>query len=887
MRWSPFVRRFVPISIGLAVALIMASPSPARAQLRRSRLVVTVADQSGAVIPNARVSLTGQDASTQAIPIAPAMTNGVGQAILDGLAEGRYTIQAEFDGFETAVVRDVRVRGEESRRRITLQIKKLDEAVTVSRDRRSTALDPQGSAFSTVLTREQIEALPDDPDEMEAVLKAMAPPGATFRVDGFTGGKLPPKSMIRSIRLPKMDMFAAQNHGGMNGMMFIDIMTMPGMGPLRGNADFNFMDDALNARNAFTPVKGQEQLRQLNYSLAGTIKQNVASFSINGGVGSQYSSPNLYAKLPDGTTSDQSIRQPRDTFTLTSRVDYAFNKDHAMRASFDRSSSNARMLGVGAFDLPDRAYQASSTTSMLRVSENGPLGRRFFTESRLQIRWLDSSSQSAVELPAIRVMDAFTSGGAQRRGGQKEVDLELASDLDYVRGAHSWRTGILIEGSRYRSDDVSNYLGTFTFASLADYAAGRPINYTRRTGDPNLGYSSLQAAVYLQDDFRISRSVLLSGGVRSGIQSHAGGGLNFSPRITVAWSLRRDGSLTVRGAYGYFYDWVSSDLYKQTLLVDGERLREVNIVNPSYPDPGAGGAALPSNRYLWPGELTLPTAHRLNVGLDKTVGKNGRLSLTWTLGWGRGLLRGRNLNIPVDGVRPDSAFANIIEPAADAESRSTAVNVAYNLMRMDWHRTFFVVNYTWSHATTDTTGAFAVPAGGDNLATEWGPTAGDVRHRVGMSFSTSPLQNLSLSLTARGQSGSPYTITTGRDNNGDGVLNDRPAGVGRNSARGAAQVDVGGRISYAIGFGTRSQGAGGPGGTQVVINMGGGGGLAPGFGGGATDKRFRVEFYLAGQNLLNRVNYTNYTFVETSPFYGTAVAAAQPRKLQVGIRFAF
>ena len=41
----------------------------------------------------------------------------------------------------------------------------------------------------------------------------------TIRVDGFTGGRLPPKSQIRSIRLPRMDMFAAQNHGGMSGMM--------------------------------------------------------------------------------------------------------------------------------------------------------------------------------------------------------------------------------------------------------------------------------------------------------------------------------------------------------------------------------------------------------------------------------------------------------------------------------------------------------------------------------------------------------------------------------------------------------------------------------------------------------------------------------------------
>ena len=74
---------------------------------------------------------------------------------------------------------------------------------------------------------------------------------------------------------------------------------------------------------------------------------------------------------------------------------------------------------------------------------------------------------------------------------------------------------------------------------------------------------------------------------------------------------------------------------------------------------------------------------------------------------------------------------------------------------------------------------------------------------------------------------------------------------------------------------------------MVMISSGGGGALAPGFGGGAEDRRYRLEFYISGQNLLNRVNYTAYSFVLTSPFYGQPVAAAQPRKLQVGMRFGF
>jgi hypothetical protein len=133
----------------------------------------------------------------------------------------------------------------------------------------------------------------------------------------------------------------------------------------------------------------------------------------------------------------------------------------------------------------------------------------------------------------------------------------------------------------------------------------------------------------------------------------------------------------------------------------------------------------------------------------------------------------------------------------------------------------------------------------------------------------------------------PFNLTTGRDDNSDGVFNDRPLGTTRNSARGAAQIDLGGRLSYAWGFGTPRQ-QGGPGGTSIMISTGGGGGgLAPGFGGGAENKRYRLEVYISGQNLLNRVNFTAYSFVMTSPFFGQPVAAAQPRKLQVGARFTF
>jgi hypothetical protein len=846
-------------------------------------------DQTTAILPNAAVALEGQDQALAGVR-RDARTSGYGVAVFDDLEPGRYSIRAEFPGFQAAVVRDVRVRAGDTRRTVTLQLQKLDEDVTVTRDKQGAAMDPRGSAFSTVLTREQIEALPDDPDEMERVLKAMAPAGATIRVDGFTGGKLPPKSQIRSIRLPRMDMFAAQNHGGMSGALFIDIMTMPGAGPLRGGADFTFADDALNAKNAMSKTKGQEQLRLGNVSLSGTITPNKTSFSLSAGLSSQYFSSNIYAVLPGGVVFAEPLRQPQDRWNVSARVDHVIRKDHAVRLSFDRTDLEQRNLGVGDYDLPSRRYRNASANNTLRCSENGPLGRRFFIESRLQVRWSDSASTSDVEDTTIRVNGAFTSGGAQMRGGRQDLTFELASDLDYVRGNHSWRTGVLLEGGRYTSDDTSNYLGTYTFASLADYDAGKASSYLRRIGDPYVRYSQLQAGVYVQDDWRVLRSLLLSAGVRFGSESHVSDVWNLSPRVSAAWSPYRSGKLTLRASYGYFYDWIAGDIYKQTLLVDGYRQRELNIIDPSYPDPGLIGTSPPTNRYLWSDDLLLPTAHRLSAGVDRVLTPNSRLTVSYSVGFSTNLLRPRDLNAPVGGGRPDPEFANELKLVSDAASRQHAVNVGWNLMKMEWRRLFLFANYTLSTSRTNTTGAFSQLANGDNLAAEWGPTSGDARHRLGASLNIQPVTNLSVSLNASYRSATPYNVTTGRDDNGDGVFNDRPAGVSRNSARGAENFEIGGRLSYGIGFGPRrAAGAAGGGGQTVIVTtgLGGGGAMAAEFGGGAGDRRFRLDLYISGQNLLNRTNYTSFSGVLTPPLFGQPTSAGTPRRVQLGVRLGF
>jgi hypothetical protein len=873
------------------VALLAGGATDVRAQAQTTvpagRLMLTVSDPSGAVIPNAQVELIRQDgpAGTGAARVVRRVaTSATGVATFDEVAPGRYTVTAAFPGFETVTVPDVDVESGESRREVVLPIEKVTEDLVIGQDGRTAALDPRGAAFSTVLTREQIEALPDDPDEMEAVLKAMSPPGATLRIDGFTGGQLPPKQQIRSIRLPRMDAMAAQYHGGLAGALHIEVLTRPGGGPLGGSIDMAVRDDALNARNPFAPDKGDEGLRQGGVTLSGGIVPGRSSFSVTLRGASVFDTGTLLAAVPGGTLAE-TVRQPGERVNLHARFDQALTADHAMRVTYTQTDVTSRNRGVGGFDLAERAFADESRDRVLRISEDGPVGRRFFSESRLQVRWSASDATSVLEAPTVRVLDAFTAGGAQRRGGTRAIEFEAATDLDYVRGNHGLRTGVLLEGGRHHADDITNYFGTWTYASLADYEAGRPSNYTRRIGDPEVRYTNLQVGAYVQDDYRVAKSLLLSYGVRVEAQTLIPDQNNVLPRVSLTWSPFESGRTTIRGGWGRFTDWIGTRTYEQTLRFDGVSQQEINVVDPAFPEPGGIDAALPSNRYVLGDGLVLPESVAANLGVNQSVTDSLRLSATYTHRRGSKLLRGRNLNAPIGGVRPDPAFANLVEVVGDAESRMHSLGLSATLIKLDWRRTFFSAHYTLMGAETNGTGPFSLPANGDDLAGEWG--ASTPRHQFGGTFNSQPFGGLGVALNVRGQSGAPYDVTTGSDDNGDGVFNDRPAGTSRNAARTSARWDVGLRLSYAIGFGgPRDQPAGG--GTMIVMTRGGGGGGMPGgVSGGAADSRYRAEFYVSAQNVTNRLNYVGYSGVMTSPFFGQPTNVLSPRKLEVGTRIVF
>src|SRR5262249_50160118 len=306
---------------------------------------------------------------------------------------------------------------------------------------------------------------------------------------------------------------------------------------------------------------------------------------------------------------------------------------------------------------------------------------------------------------------------------------------------------------------------------------------------------------------------------------------------------RREAQTTSRGgSAGVSSDWEAESISQQARRLVGSRQQEVNILNPTFPVATGDATTAPTNRYLLSDDLRMPQNLRVSAGVDRQLTKMIRVNATYAHIWADHLMRGLNLNAPVDGVRPDPRFSNVVMVVGDASMRSNTFNVGtvFNFntapnapggpimingggmvmiapgapppppppgaartaanARWNWRRMSLFTNLFFGRVMNDTDGAFAVPASG-RLDDDWGPAANDIARRLNVGWSSQQLKNFNANLNFNFSSAPPYTIRSGFDTNGDLVFNDRPFGIGRNTARGDSQYTLNGFFGYTRAFG--------------------------------------------------------------------------------------
>jgi hypothetical protein len=841
---------------------------------QNTTLVVNVLDATGAAVSGASVRLDAQG-KQQTVEITKQ-----GEARFQRVSPGKYQIHVEARGFEPRDTGEVWLKAGGNRIEVRLEVAAVKAEVEVKRDQRESKTDPRGTAFTTILTGEQIAQLPDDPEEFEAVLRQMAGPGAVIRVNGFSGGKLPPKSQIREIRF-HLNSYAAEFHEP--GFTAIDILTKPGADAWHVSADFGFRDESLNARNAFAPKRASEQTRRFGFTLDGPLlrRRTSAFFAVDGA--DAFDAKTIVAELPDGGFAGL-IRRPLRRLNLSARMENVLSKTHTLRAEYQRNANMRDNLGAGDFDLPERAYSTTTVENIFRLAETGVAGGRLFNEFRFQALWRSSALTPVSNSAAILILNAVNSGGAQIQNDRRAQDLEIADNLDVALRNHALRGGFLLESSVHKTSELRNARGTFIFASLDDFEAGHPTTFTKREGDPHVKYRQSQFAWYLQDDVRLRPSLTLSFGVRHEMESNINDLNNLAPRLGIAWSPFKNGRTTIRGGGGIFYNWLDAQTLEQTLLVNGQRQREIVVRSPGYPDPFSGGSeiVLPPGRYQLDGALRLPYIAQTSTEIEQQIGRGLRLRATYLYQRGIHEFRGRNINAPAsDGVRPMPLTGNIIQVESSANSWYHSLNVS--LTSVMSKRLFWFINYSLSKNTNESDGPFGLPANNFDLRSERGPAPGDARHTIVASLNFKLSKSLRIGTFMSAKSATPYNITTGFDDNGDTTINDRPEGLKRNSARGAVEWNVNTRLSWVVGFGNRRAAAtSGP--RTVRVSSSDLGGISSELGG---DNKLRMTLYIQAYNLLNHVNLANFVGAEASPFFRQPTSALPSRRFELGAKLNF
>ncbi len=914
--------------IAIIILSVSLSAAAVFGQLSTGTLRGNVKDITGAVIVGANVTIMDENGQTRTF-----QTDKSGEFQISDLRPGEYTVVVESIGF--AAYRNSKVRVKADRPEVievTLNIEGIETEVPVGDDNR-VGTAPGSNASAIVLNQEDIEALPDDEEDLAEALRALAGPGAgpsggQIFVDGFSGGSLPPRDTIREIRINSNPFSSEYDSLGYGR---IEIFTRPGTERYRGSFEMEFEDESLNSRNPFLENRPSFQRKEYQFQFGGPIKKERASFFVNLEREDTSSNAFINALVLDSNLNPVQLQtsapSPSTEFEFDPRIDIQLNESNTLIARYSFERETGENAGLGGFNLLSRAYQDRNSEHTLRITETAVINPTTVNEARFQYRRQRSSETGSGNDPTIRVLDAFTGGGANiGRSFSNDELFEFQNYTSFLLDEHSLKIGGRVRHSSRLDSSPRNFAGTFTFTSLDQYRSAIlgnaiPTQFTIAGGDPEASVSQTDYGIFAQNDWRVDPRLTLSFGLRYENQSNISSNFNLAPRVSLAFAPAAggpsDAKTVFRAGFGIFYDRFSDGLTLQSRRFDGIRQQNYIVEDPSIlntviftrngvsnvPSVGQLSAfAQPQTTRVVSPSLSAPYTAQFAFSVERQISAGTTLSATYLNAQTRRVLRSRNINAPMGGVRPEPGQGNIFQYESTGEFSQN--QLILNL-RSRFGAFSIFGNYSLNKAESDTDGAGTFPINQYDLTGEFGRSALDSRHRVVMGGSYEAPWDIRIRPFVIVRSGSPFNITTGADSNGDTLFNERPtfaqlfarcgeigltaefcdsSGVAdptqtipRNYGTGPGFFVTNLRLSKAFEFGTRTESDNSSG------NMGRRGGRFGGpFGGrgrrggprGGNDSRFSLEFTVTIRNVLNHTNLRSPVGNLRSPFFGRSLSSA-------------
>ena len=893
-----FVRLFcIVFFFAFLVAASFAQTTPAQTTPTQAAplgaLRGQVTDPSGAAISAATVIMTPETGS----PIV-VQSGGQGNYEFKSLAAGKYTLTVAAEGFTLFENDSVVIAEQALRLNVTMSIAVEEQKVQVSDTAPTIDVNPSSNAGAITISGKELEALPDDPDELLTDLQALAGPsagpnGGQMYIDGFTAGQLPPKSSIREIRINQNPFSAEYDKLGYGR---IEIFTKPGTDKLHGQFMVNGNDSAFNSPNPFAGVEPPYYSVQYNGQIGGALGKH-ASYFFNIDRRNINEVAAIDAIDPDtGILTASSLYNPRQRTNIAPRFDWAVTKNNTLTVRYQYYRDTETNNGVGGSTLPEQAYYSKSTEDTLQVSDTQIYGSKIVNETRFQYLRDGNGQNPSFTFPSVNVLGNFTSGGSNS-GTLNDVQngFELQNYTSLIQGNHTLKFGARFRDTHDTNFSTSNFNGTFTFPSFTAFQNSAPSQLYIVTGSPNAAVNYLDFEPYAQDDWRVRPNITLSLGLRFETQNVISDHADFAPRLGFAWGVHGRSSppiVVIRGGYGIFYDRFQLAPILQADRLNGITQQEYVIQNPTcYPGLNQPftfslTACTPPNappptstNYQIASHLHAPYTLQGAVSVERQVTKSATLSVTYLNARGFDQLLTLNADAPYPGT-PCYPFcptvntylyryvseANFMQNQLIA---NTNIRVGQKLQLFG----YYVLNYVKGDTPGgSSSGVSGFPSNSYDIRQDYGRTSYDVRNRLFLGGSIALPYLFRLSPFMIVNSGSPINIVSPYDLNGDGSFNDRPGLVSTttcplsqltgsyiyctpfgtfdasgatgkllpiNYATGPNHFTMNLRLSKTFGFGPKIKAAGGnqnqgQGGPGGGGPRGGGGRGGPLFGGGPT-----------------------------------------------------